>query len=106
MKFLTSFVSKVLLASSALVSTSGCLPEGNPAGDFFSKAKPVWPAGLQFEKNLTAGFRADFQKPANNQAILKITGSSLYRILLNGEFIGHGPARAGHGLMNGTCLQA
>lgn len=65
--------------------------------DFFHKAQPVWPAGLQYEKNVTAGFRAQFENPRSGPVILKITGSSLYRIYLNGEFAGHGPARAGHG---------
>ncbi len=50
-----------------------------------------------FEKNMTVGFRAEFNKPDDDKAFLKITGSSLYRIYLNNEFIGHGPARAGHG---------
>jgi alpha-L-rhamnosidase len=64
---------------------------------FFKKAQPVWPAGKQLEKNYTVGFRSAFERPASGTAMLRITGSTLYRIYLNGEFIGHGPARAGHG---------
>ncbi|MHC4482454.1 MAG: alpha-L-rhamnosidase-related protein, partial [Planctomycetota bacterium] len=30
-------------------------------------------------------------------AMLRITGSSLYRVFLNGSFLGHGPARGPHG---------
>jgi len=64
---------------------------------FFSSAQPVWPVGKESEKNMTVGFRTEFGYPKNKQAVLKIAGSTLYRIFLNGEFIGHGPARAGHG---------
>jgi len=63
----------------------------------FEKAVPVWPAGLEYEKNLTVGYRAQFDSPDSGLASLKLTGSSLYRIYLNGKFVGHGPARAGHG---------
>lgn len=63
----------------------------------FSVAQPVWPAGQQLEKNITIGFRGNFDVKEGQKVILKITGSSLYRIYLNGQFIGHGPARAAHG---------
>lgn len=63
----------------------------------FLSAKPVWPAGREKEKNVTAGFRATFERPANATVLLRATGSSLYRIYLNNEFIGHGPARGPHG---------
>ncbi len=62
----------------------------------FIEAEAIWPKGKQFEKNLTYGFRSEFVKP-EEKTFLRIAGSSLYRIYLNNEFIGHGPARAGHG---------
>jgi len=31
------------------------------------------------------------------EVILRLTGASLYRVLVNGTFAGHGPARAAHG---------
>jgi len=63
----------------------------------FVKAKPVWLEGLSEEMNVTAGFRAVFD--ARGEAhILRVTGSSIYRIWLNGKFAGHGPARCGHGV--------
>jgi len=65
--------------------------------NYFHTAKPVWPSGRETEMNLSVGFRAVFQAPVNKRATLRITGSSLYRIYFNGEFLGHGPARAGHG---------
>jgi len=62
----------------------------------FKSAKPIWPTGMETEKNLLVGFRTTFDKPEEGQAILKMAGASLYRVYLNGEFIGHGPARAAH----------
>ena len=38
-----------------------------------------------------------FKRPTNGKAVLRIAASSLYRICLNGKFIGHGPARGPHG---------
>ena len=80
---------------SLLMTGTQCVT--GPEAGFFQKAQPVWPAGMEKEKNLTVLFRTEFEKPADGQAILRITGSTLYRILLNGQFAGHGPARAGHG---------
>ncbi len=80
-----------------LFSASRCASGPETGSQFFQKAEPIWPVGQQLEKNLTIGFRAEFNKPANGSAVLKITGSTLYRIYLNGIFVGHGPARAGHG---------
>ena len=68
--------------------------ENNP---LFSAAQPIWPAGKQLEKNITIGFWGEFNINEGQEAILKITGSSLFRIYLNGQFIGHGPARAALG---------
>ena len=60
------------------------------------KAVPVWVQGRETEKNLTLGFRGTFQVKKNKNLSLKITGSTLYRVFLNGEFLGYGPARACH----------
>ena len=43
------------------------------------------------------GFRAVFECPPGDSPMLRIAGSSLYRIYLNGQFAGHGPARGPHG---------
>ena len=67
---------------------------------FFKKARPVWAVGRENEMNMTLGFYGEFEGPfltGEDEAVLYITGSSLYRIFLNGTFIGHGPARAAHG---------
>lgn len=64
----------------------------------FTSALPVWAEGRETKKNLTLIFESGFETPEHaDNCFLRITGSSLYRIYLNDEFVGHGPARAGHG---------
>lgn len=62
--------------------------------DCFIKAKAVWAKDKSLEMNLSCFFYAQTQK----NGILRITGSSFYRVFLNGELIGYGPARAAHGV--------
>ncbi|MCC7377709.1 MAG: hypothetical protein IT581_23810 [Verrucomicrobiales bacterium] len=62
----------------------------------FQAASPVWPEGRELETNLTVGFHAAFLAPPTGRATLRLTGSTLYRCWLNGRFLAHGPARAGH----------
>jgi len=69
----------------------------SPKPEFFESALPIWSEGRETEKNLSLVFKTQFHCDPNDEVTLRITGSSLYRILLNGEFAGHGPARAGHG---------
>lgn len=61
------------------------------------KALPVWVEGREKEMNLTLGFRGTFQVTENQKIKLRITGSTIYRVYLNGKFLGYGPARASHG---------
>jgi alpha-L-rhamnosidase len=63
---------------------------------FFQSAKPVWPAGREAEMNLLVGFRAVVAAPAPPNAVLRVAASTLYRARVNGEFLGHGPARGPH----------
>jgi len=63
----------------------------------FKKAEAVWPAGLETEKNLHIGFRTVFAGSGAQNVCLRLTGSTIYRVFLNGEFIQHGPARGPHG---------
>jgi alpha-L-rhamnosidase len=63
----------------------------------FQRARPLWPQGRETEKNFTVAFRARFDAPAGGPVLLRATGSTLYRVFLNGEFVGHGPARGPHG---------
>ncbi len=63
----------------------------------FLEAKPVWFQGLEKEKNIHAGFRTVFPILGKERIALKLAGSTIYRVFLNGEFIQHGPARGPHG---------
>lgn len=63
----------------------------------FVSAKPIWPKGLEREKNLFVGFRASFKVTERRHTILRATGSTIYRIFVNGVFGGYGPARGPHG---------
>lgn len=61
------------------------------------KAVPIWAKGKEKEMNLTLGFRTKFTTKNKQKTNIKIAASTLYRVYLNGEFIGSGPARAAHG---------
>ncbi len=67
----------------------------SPAPSFVS-AKPAWPKGRETEKNLFVGFRAAFRLEAQEKVCLRATGSTVYRAFVNGQFLGHGPARGPH----------
>lgn len=64
--------------------------------DRFLSARPIYPAGQAEVMNTWAGFRAVFEPPADKQIVLRMTGSSLYRVYVNGAFVQQGPARAAH----------
>ncbi|MCY2988935.1 MAG: hypothetical protein NTY19_13850 [Planctomycetota bacterium] len=63
----------------------------------FRSAQPVWPTGREAELNLLVGFRAVLAAPPLKHAVLRVAASTLYRARVNGEFLGHGPARGPHG---------
>lgn len=63
----------------------------------FVIAEPIWPKGKEEEMNITVGFRGEFKNIKGEKLILRIAAASLYRFYINGEFIGHGPARGPHG---------
>jgi alpha-L-rhamnosidase len=67
------------------------------SGKIIEKAVPVWASGREKEMNLNLGFRGVFQAEKGQPVTLKITASTLYRVYVNGEFVGSGPARAAHG---------
>jgi alpha-L-rhamnosidase len=77
-----------------LVATSCGFASPAPA---FVSARPVWPAGRDTEKNLLVGFRAVFRTNAPGHVLLRATGATDYRVFVNGQFLGHGPARGPHG---------
>ena len=63
----------------------------------FRSAKPVWPRGREKEMNLLVGFRTVIDTQSENDIILRIAGSGIYRIYVNGELCGAGPARGPRG---------
>lgn len=74
------------------------LSVGTAANDLkFQSAKPIWPAGREREMNLFVGFRAVIEPRPAESLTLRITGSTSYRVLLNGRVIAMGPARGPHG---------
>ncbi len=63
----------------------------------FKYAHPVWPVGKEKDKNIHVGFRTVFDGGDAETVCLKLAGSTIYRVFLNGEFVQHGPARGPHG---------
>ena len=86
-------LSTLILSSLLLI----CCQSTKSNKDYFRSAEPVWPEGRQYEKNLSIAFISGFEAHKNQNTFLKVAASSLYRIYLNDDFVGHGPARAGHG---------
>ncbi len=86
-----------LLGGSLFDRTWADNPEAEPSAAAFQEAQPVWPAGREKEINLTVGFRTVFQKPQADKVELRLTCSTIYRAWLNGQFLGHGPARGPKG---------
>lgn len=62
----------------------------------FRAAVPVWPETGDDDLNRRVGFRVVIEEPPAD-AVLRVTTSGLYRATVDGEFLGHGPARGGHG---------
>ncbi len=62
----------------------------------FTLARPVWPAGMETDKNLTIGLHACIAVPAA-PVTLRIAVSGFYRVFINGSFVFYGPARCAHG---------
>jgi len=86
------------LLRSTMLLQAGCLFLCfSSNGATFRSAKPVWPSGRGEEINLAAGFRAVVNITHPQPAVLRITAASLYRAFVNGQFLGHGPARGPHG---------
>jgi len=72
-------------------------PESAPLGNAFRTARPIWPRGRDKEMNLFVGFRAVFEAPVGEGVKLNVACATLYRVILNGNFLASGPARGPHG---------
>ena len=73
---------------------------GKIAFPVFVAAKPVWAAGRQMEMNVSLRFVAEVTLPDGENFggyLLRMTGSTIARIYVNGRFTGYGPARGPHG---------
>ena len=62
----------------------------------FIKARPVWECGTEKMMNRTVALRTDIEK-TDKPVVLAIAAHCSFTVLLNGEIVAHGPARAGHG---------
>ena len=63
----------------------------------FSTAKPVWPKGEEATLNFSCRFRGSFAADGTETCVLRATSAYAYRVKLNGQFAGFGPARAAPG---------
>ncbi|AQT69557.1 Bacterial alpha-L-rhamnosidase [Anaerohalosphaera lusitana] len=93
-RYLVFFIMVVLFSQ---INTIADTHPGSPEPDF-KAAKPVWPKGRSLEKNLFVGFRTVLEDIDSTETlILRISGSSAFRIMLDGRLVGYGPARGPHG---------
>ena len=80
----------------AVLGMSACVAVAAETASFVS-AKPVWLEGREKEKNVFAGFRATVDGKAAESAVVRLTGATICRLFVNGEYLGYGPARGPHG---------
>lgn len=84
-----SVMNRIALLTSWILACSSVF--AGPAN--FRVAVPVWPQGLERTMNANVRFVSKFTSSAEGRAVLRVTGSSFYRIRLNDEHVGYGPAR-------------
>ncbi len=94
MKVIILIISLVVICSCNGQKSDG---EVQSEPTYFKQAQAVWAKGRETEMNLTLGFRGSFMADRLDDPVFKITGSSLYRVFINGNYLGYGPARASHG---------
>ncbi len=63
----------------------------------FRKALPVWEAGTAHVMNRTVSFCADLDVGKDEPVILSAAASCEFILLVNGQYVAHGPARCAHG---------
>lgn len=83
-----------------VLCSGGCKQDQSPGNENeaqMTQSTPVWAEGREKEMNLTLGFRGVFNADQQSATILRVAASTVYRIFLNGEFVGSGPARGAHG---------
>ncbi len=62
----------------------------------FSKAVPIWEKGTENDMNRTVDFFCRLPR-REAETVIFCAASTSYRLFVNGKFLAHGPARAGHG---------
>lgn len=82
----------VCLLLTTVISSGGSL-----FADGWILAEPVWPKDRETEMNGRFGFVARFSANRHERPILRMMGSTVYRIFLDGQFAGYGPARGPEG---------
>ena len=90
-----------ILAAAVAFAAVSCTGVDRQNIDSFKKAIPVWAEGRENEVNLTLAFRTvmDYRKNAD----IRIAASTIYRLKVNGEFVGHGPCVAAHDFYRIDC---
>ncbi len=83
----------VILVPLLFTSWSPCAQAIPPS---FNQGTPCWPDTGGDNLNRRVGFRVALQQIPPD-SVLRIATSGLYRASLDGQFLGCGPARAGHG---------
>lgn len=87
-----------LLSLAIIIALVGAVRGGEAVSGAFSRAECVWPEEFVTATNSLIAFRADIKKSGNGAvAKLMLAAWYSYRITLNGEFIGFGPARGPKG---------
>lgn len=82
-------LSTVLLAISPLSASFGQVR--------FEKAEPIWTAAEKGEVNSSVAFVSGFDWDGALPLKLRLSGCSIFRVFVNGEFAAYGPARGPHG---------
>ena len=90
----------LMFAAALTLACAGCMSPVSDCRDGktpFVSAEPVWAEGRATEMNSRVRFTAAFEAASGADAVLRVTGANVYRIRLNGKYVGYGPARAPKG---------
>ena len=63
----------------------------------FEKAEPIWITAEKGEVNSSVAFVSHFDWDGVQPLKLRLTGCSIFKVFVNGEFSAYGPARGPHG---------
>ena len=82
--------------SAVIPTPQGILSSSSPVVSF-EKAEPIWIATATNEINTSVTFVSSFDWDGVSPLKLKLTGCSIFKVLVNDEFAAYGPARGPHG---------